>query len=149
MNYSLVVMPKNEKDLFYSSPEEYDDEVRGLIGHLRGDFGSGAEFHTTFWDRDVCAELKTQDFKDELDLVVNEWRKPGGVLHSLIDMEAFCDKHPSAKFEVWQSYRVYGFKLETEKHSYYIRCCPVIGEYQFYLYCYSRERLPEYLKTLE
>lgn len=44
----------------------------GCIGHLRADFGSGNEFNST-WNNHR-SDLKTQDFEDEFDAVINRLR---------------------------------------------------------------------------
>lgn len=45
----------------------------GCIGHLRGDMGrEGNSFYTTWFDHQE--DLKTQAFKDELDIVVTALR---------------------------------------------------------------------------
>lgn len=54
----------------------------GCIGHLRGDFdSSGNGFYTTWddhWDR-----WKTDEFKAELDEVINTLREGRGLLHNI------------------------------------------------------------------
>lgn len=37
-----------------------------------------------------------------------------------------------------ENLRYYGFHIDTEAHSYYVRVCPYIGDYS-YIYCYMRE----------
>jgi hypothetical protein len=35
---------------------------------------------------------------------------------------------------------VYGFRVDTGRHRYYIRCFPQGGDYNFYVYCYINEK---------
>ena len=65
-------------DLCYSQTEE-QDKVTGCIGHLRGDFGSGQEFYTSWFDH--RREYKTDEFKAELDEVVNAAGEGRAALH--------------------------------------------------------------------
>lgn len=133
-----------EKTLFYSHSEKDDEIACGSIGHLRGDFGNGTEFFTTFWVH--CYEFRTQHFKDELDIVINNLRKPGGLLNNLQAMTKYCYKHHTVKLTTWND-RTYGYKAESDMYSYYIRCCILRGDYNFYIYCYCRDRLLDFLET--
>ena len=143
LKYIVNVATEKESQLFYSSTENNQDRERGCIGHVRGDFGSGTQFHTTFWNH--CDELKTQEFKSELDTVVNQLRTTGELLNNLSAMSVYCDIQPKAKLSSWNDC-TYGYKVETDKYSYYIRCCTVRGEYNFYIYCYCREYLMQFLE---
>ena len=69
----------------------------GCIGHLRGDFdSSGNGFYTT-WD-DHWDKWKTDEFKAELDEVINTLREGKGLLHNRRDMAAFARANPDAAF---------------------------------------------------
>ncbi len=54
--YLLLEIERDEEYLLYSTPLQ--EQAR--IGHLRGDFGCGTEFWSTWWDQHE--ELKSQDF---------------------------------------------------------------------------------------
>ena len=60
-------------DLCYSQTEE-QDKVTGYIGHLRGDFGSGKQFFTTWWPHQNDM-LNTPEFKADIDRTVNWLRE--------------------------------------------------------------------------
>ena len=54
------------------------------IGHLRGDFASsGYGFYTTWFD--TRPQWKTDEFKKELDEVINSLREDKGLLHNRYD----------------------------------------------------------------
>ena len=42
---------------------------------------------------------------------------------------------------------VHGFKIITEKHTYYLRCNPRLGEYNLYVYCYNTQALDKFRNT--
>ena len=65
---------KEERQLFFAIENETRDY--GCIGHLRGDFGSGKEFWTT-WFPHTCHELNDEHFKTIFDAVINELRSEG------------------------------------------------------------------------
>ena len=86
------------------------------IGHLRGDFAtSGYGFYTTWFD--TRPQWKTDEFKKELDEVINSLREDKGLLHNRYDMSAFAKHYPESAFA--GSYCTeYGFRVDTEKHAF-------------------------------
>lgn len=132
--YPLQGIDRNEELLSFSGSAE----EQACIGHLRGDFGSGTEFWTTWWDHNE--ELKGQEFKDELDAVVNALWKDGP-LKNLSSMERYCWSHAQARMSPASGTNYYGFRVDTEKHRYYLRFLPQRGNYNFYIYCYQTDKL--------
>ena len=66
----------------------------GTIGHLRGDFATtGYGFYTTWFD--TRPQWKTDEFKADLDTVINALREDKGLLHNRYDMGAFARKYLS------------------------------------------------------
>lgn len=144
MDFTIRPMTQAERLYFYSESEQLMCQT-GCIGHLRGDMGrNGNEFHTSWFDHQP--DLKTQDFKDELDTVVNALRFDpayGGALASRGKLEAYCSAHPDSK--ITQDGHEYGFRLDTDKYAYMLRLNSNQGEYNFYVYCYVRERLDDHM----
>lgn len=135
MNLDIQVTAPEEDSLYYTDTEK--DLKTGCIGHLRGDFGSGGEeFWTSWWEHQGAP--KTQAFRNEFDELVNSLREQG-LLKSRNDMAEYCVKHPEALISSAWLRDSYGFRMDTEKHRYYIRCTPRPGDYNFYIYCYSKE----------
>ena len=89
IRYLLCPAFPEEAGLFYAQTPERDEEL-GAIGHVRIDFGyHGREgFYHTWWPRGP-EELNTQEFREELDRVVNDLRK--GVLKDLPSMRRYWD----------------------------------------------------------
>ena len=120
-------------------------EITGSIGHLRGDFGSsGNEFYTTWNDHNV--RLKTEDFKAEFDELINELRfENNGLLSSRDSIKLFGNALVESRFK--GSYTTeYGFRMDTENYSFLFRCNPTKGDYNFYCYCYVKDKLDEHIK---
>ena len=126
---------KEEQDLFYSDTDE--PKELGCIGHLRGDFGSdGREFWTT-WHPHQSHEFNDEQFKAIFDTVINELRKPGGVLCNRADMSAYC--RPQQTCRIPHPYgEQWGFRILTQDYAIYLRCMPRCGDYNFYAYCYNK-----------
>ena len=139
--YPLLETGKDEENLFFSS----DLQDKACIGHLRGDFGSGTQFYTTWWDHHE--ELKDQGFKDELDDVVNTLRKDGP-LKDLPAMQRFCGNRPQTRMSPQAGSEYFGLRVDTDKHRYYLRLCPMKGNYNFYIYCYKTALLERTIKAL-
>ena len=94
MAYEINAASPDESFLFYSNAER--DKELSCTG-LRGDFGrSGNEFWTTWWE--YVSELKTQVFREELDLFVNGLREQG-LLKDRSSMAAYCYKHQEARIK--------------------------------------------------
>lgn len=131
--FEVTIPPIEEKALFYSDSKK--DEQTGCIGHARGDFGkSGKEFWTT-WNPHQ-EKLNQAPFRTELNQVVNWLRQEGGPLHDLQTMKTFGNRlGGNAVLEASESY---GFKVETPKYEYRLRCTPLPGQYHLYCYCYDK-----------
>ena len=139
--YPLLETGRDEETRFFSS----DLQDKACIGHLRGDFGSGTQFYTTWCDHHE--ELKDQEFKDELDDVVNTLRKDGP-LKDLPSMQRFCREHPQTQMSPRSGSEYHGLRVDTAKHRYYLRFCPMRGNYNFYIYCYKTALLERAIKAL-
>ena len=122
----------NMTDWVYSG-KITDDVERQCIGHLRGDFGrSGDEFWTSWFDH--LPEFHTEAFTKEFQKIVNDLRKKGRLLHSMNTMRKLCREEESLQID-----ESYCFMTYTDRYLYCLRCIPLRGNYNFYLYCYDRE----------
>lgn len=135
-----------EQKYTYSQSVQLEGQT-GCIGHLRGDFAdSGYGFYTTWFD--TREQWKTDEFKAELDEVINELREDKGLLHNRYDMRAFARRYPVSAFQGNHCVE-YGFRADTEKHAFLFRCNPIRGDYNFYCYCYVREWLDRHMANAE
>lgn len=140
--YTIRPLTIEERKYTYAQSTQLRGQT-GSIGHLRGDFGSGEQFFTT-WD-EHNSRLKTPEFSSELDEVINELRSNAcGLLTSRRSMVDFARKYPESGFK--GSYTTeYGFRVDTEKYSYLFRCNPTQGDYNFYCFCYQKEWLNRHI----
>ena len=149
MEMELAVLPAKEKNYTYSQSQQISMQT-GLIGHLRADMDSdGQGFFSTWFD--FRKDLKTQEFKDEFDDVINALRSDeqyGGILASRFAMSKYCHAHAESAFE--GNYTTeYGFRVNTRDHAYLLRLNPSKGDYNLYCYCYRRDWLDQHLKKAE
>lgn len=142
MDLTMDSLKIEERKYTYAQSTQLRSQT-GSIGHLRGDFGSGEQFYTT-WD-EHNSRLKTPEFSSELDEVINELRSNAcGLLKSRRSMVDFARKHPESGFK--GSYTTeYGFRIDTDKYSYLLRCNPTQGDYNFYCFCYQKEWLNRHI----
>ena len=125
-------------DFCYSQSEE-QDKTTGCIGHLRGDFGSGKQFYTTWWPHQAD-RLNTPEFKADIDRTVNWLREQSASpLRDLDSMKRYCNRYEQICAIKGALLPSYGFMVKTKRYVYMLRCTPVKGDYQFYIYCYQRK----------
>ena len=132
MEHKFQKTIQDEYDHFFRLEGERAQRF-GFIGYLRADYGrSGREFWTTWLDGQEI--LKTQEFKDEFDEIINYLREA-----SLDPVE---DGPDVFKFHCLQNMRrrvmdtAVRFKIVTANHSYYFRCQPQVDDYHLYVMCF-------------
>lgn len=135
-------------DLYFSQNDE-KDKRNGCIGHLRGDFGSGKQFFTTWWPHQNDT-LNTPEFKRDIDSTVNWLREqPDSPLLDFDTMKRCCTRYmPSCEIKGGAAPSC-GFMMKTNGYVYMLRCTPMKGDYNFYCYCYRRQELEKSLAQQE
>ena len=118
----------------------------GLIGHLRADMDSDGNGFFSSWE-DYRKELKTDEFKDEFDKVINSLREEGDILFNRKSLAKYCYSSPQAKMNNEQDY--YGVRVDTQKYAYLCRLNPNKGEYNLYCYCYIKDWLDKHIRSAE
>lgn len=145
MSLTIRPLPPAERKYTYAQSRQLIGQT-GSIGHLRADFGDGEQFYSTWFDHQE--DRKTQEFKNELDNVINSMRLAAdGILASWSRMAAYCRRHPESRYGPDSS--DYGVRADTEQYAYLLRLNPNRGEYNLYAYCYVRESLDRHLKNAE
>lgn len=142
MELKITSMTPADRLYAYNQSSQLEGQT-GCIGHLRGDFGCGQEFYTSWFDH--RREYKTDEFKAEFDEVVNTLREKDGLLCTRGSMTRFCYQNPEAEFE-GNYCAEYGFKVQTPQHTYMLRCNPNYGDYNFYLYAYVSRFLEHHME---
>ena len=131
-DFPLKAALPDEKALFYSC----GSEILPRIGHIRADFGSsGKEFWHSWFPGDT-ATLNTPEFRAELHVLMECLRTD--LLSSREGMHQYLREHPGLLLED-SCIKVVGYRMQTEKYVYYIRCAPARGCYDCYVTCYANE----------
>ncbi len=135
----LFPMEPEQTRMFFSSLDDAEDKASGCIGYMRGDFDS--RLYTTWWPRCWDREYNNDLFKQDIQRVV-DWLRIGSLpLKNLETMDAFCRRHEECRIP-GQEERSYGFRIESGKFRYMLRCTPLKGYYHVYLYCYRKDIAP-------
>lgn len=135
---SLRPMIETERMYCYSQSAQIEGQT-GLIGHLRGDMGYDGSGFITSWT-DHRPDLKTNEFKQEFDTVINALRSDpafGGILKNLSSLTRYGHNHPESAFTN-DYYTDFGFRADTEKYSYFLRLNGREKDYNLYCYAYYR-----------
>ncbi len=145
---NLSIRPIKPEEIPFSYKQSQNDNIEsGCIGFLRGDFDtSGKGFYTTWEDK--VKFLKTDEFKREFDDVINSLRFGyGELLKDRSSLSAYCQNKPDGVIEGNYT-KEYGFRVDTDEHSYILRCNPTKGDYNFYVYAYDRETFEKHLNEI-
>ena len=132
----MAASNKPKKEWFYSTP--LTDPF--CLGHLRIHFGrDGDEFWSSFFEHANTDSLMTGALHTEINQNMRRFYDMGITAH-LKGMRAYCAAHPEAAIAVlWDGCtKEYGFRMESEHLTFYIRCRPIRGDYQAYVYVYTR-----------
>ena len=143
MDLDMRALTEKEDKYTFSNSMQISMQC-GLIGHLRADMDSDGNGFFSSWE-DYRKELKTDEFKDEFDKVINSLREEGDILYNRKSLAKYCYSSPQAKMNNEQDY--YG--VDTQKYAYLCRLNPNKGEYNLYCYCYIKDWLDKHIRSAE
>ena len=130
-----------DKYTFAQSPQIASQT--GLIGYLRADMDTDGNGFFSTWN-DWRKDLKTDEFKQEFDEIINSLREEGDILHNRAALSKYCHSTPQARMNT--DYEYYGIRVDTERYAYLLRINPNKGEYNLYCYCYRRDWLDDHIR---
>jgi hypothetical protein len=142
-------MTQAEQKYSYTQSQQLLSQC-GCVGYLRGDFDSGGYGFYSTWN-DHCTRYKTDEFKAELDTVINDLRfdeQYGGLLKDRNSMSQYCREHKEGSFN-GNYCTEYGFRVDTENYAYLCRCNTNKGDYNFYIYPYVAKWLDAHIQNAE
>ena len=145
MDLDMRALTEKEDKYTFSNSMQISMQC-GLIGHLRADMDTDGNGFFSSWE-DYRKELKTDEFKDEFDKVINSLREEGDILYNRKSLAKYCYSSPQAKMNNEQDY--YGVRVDTEKYAYLCRLNPNKGEYNLYCYCYIKDWLDKHIRSAE
>jgi len=114
----------------------------GSMGCLQGSVGGCVEDFCQAW-HDIWKAYKPEDFQTELDTVIQALRSEKyRILRSRRDMAEYAGKFADSMFPSKDSWEC-GFRVDTERQAYLIRCSPSVGNFD--IYCYVAEHLDRHM----
>ena len=147
MELHIRALTEAERKYTYKQSTQLEGQT-GSIGYLRGDFGKhGNEFYTTWFD--IRPVWKSESFQSELDEVITALRSDEyGLLKDSATMSHFGRAQDDSIFE-GNYCTEFGFRVDTERHSFLLRCNPTKGDYNFVCHCFVKELLDRHMKNAE
>ena len=118
MEAEMTLRPMTAAEQMYSYSQSQQISMQtGLIGYLRADMDSNGKGFFSSWNgfRD---SLKSEDFKQEFDEVLNELREDGNFLHDRNTLGRCCYRTPDSSFH--NDRNEYGFRADTDHYSWVI-----------------------------
>lgn len=139
--FEMREIKPNEQVYTYRQSQQLDMQT-GLIGYVRADMGSlGNEFFHT-WN-EYRKDLNTQDFKDELNVVIDTLRKEGNFLADRDTLMRLCYQNIETSYH---NGREFGIRVDTPERAYLMRLNPNKDEYNLYCYCYRKDWLDSHIE---
>lgn len=139
--FTVVPAPKDEHRYCFAHDNPLVQQA--CVGHLRGYFESTEGPYNTRWF-DQNSLLNSAAFATEFDNIVNALRE-NGLLSDLRTMNARCNRFPDAVIKTqWR--KEMAFRVETDQRTYFLRCIPSKGDYNFYFFCYDKHALMEAMR---
>ena len=126
MNLNIREMLPKERDYAYTQSYQLMSQS-GCIALMRGDFGNGG-----------------RTFYPEFDSVIKEFYKVG-ILADRDSMLEYCCARPDGRF-MGNFSREYGYRVDTDKYTYLLRCIPAPGDNNFYCYAYVSDLLNSHME---
>ena len=137
-----------EEDIYSFRQNNQIASQCGFIGYLRGDFGpAGADFFSEWFD--YRKDLKTPEFKQEFDAIINDLREEGDILHDKKSLAKYFNTTPQAHMKELafdKSSVCCGVRVDTEKYTYLFRLNPSSGDYNVAVHCYVKEWLDQHMR---
>lgn len=149
MDMKIKPLTPVERKYTYTQSQQIIGQT-SCIGHLRGDMDTDGNGFFTSWD-DHSPTRNDDAFKAEFNAVINALRFDeafGGILKDRTALAVYCRSNPASAFD-GNYCQEYGFRVDTEKHSYLMRLNPSKGDYNFYVYAYVREFLDRHMEHAE
>ena len=145
--YTLKPLSRAEQLYAYKQSQQIAGQT-GCFGYYHGDFGESGVDYNAVWFGNSNVEM-TDDFRNDLAEVMEEFGNESKAVHPFADrkaMSAFCLQNRNAAMKGNFS-EEYGFRLDTERYSYFIRMEPhQKGDYDFYVFAYETRWLDRHMK---
>ncbi|WP_418375803.1 hypothetical protein [Agathobaculum sp.] len=94
--------------------------------------------------------LNAPEFKADIDRIVNWLREqPDSSVRDFDTMKRCCTYYQRSCAIEDAILPSYAFLVESKQYAYMLRCAPIKGEYNFYIYCCQRDTFEKYRAQLK
>ena len=148
MELSIRPMTEQEHLYCYTQSSQLRGQT-GCIGYLRADLDRDEQSFLTSW-HGFQSNLNTEEFRQEFEEVLDKLRfseSGDAFLKNRTSLGKYCYSHPESVIDSIRN--DFGFRVDTEKHTYMMRLHPNKGEYGLYCYCYERDWLDGHMREAE
>ena len=119
----------------------------GSIGVMYGGYKSDKEFYSRFYD--LNERWKTREFEEGLENLLHILRSDkDGFMQNLDTMREYTACHPQNAFQGKEGTE-YGFRADTEKYAYVMRCNPAKENDNVEIHCYVKKWLDQHISKAE
>lgn len=141
----MEIRPLTQEERKYTYPQSMQLQGQtGSIGRLQGNLGIGGTEYNQSWT-DYWERYQSDDFQRELDGIVNALRSEEcGLLADRNTMKAYVSAYPESAFQGNHN-KEYGFRVDTDRNAYLIRCNLSRNDTHFDCYCYMSEYLDRHM----
>lgn len=144
----MEIRPLTEAEQKYAYEQSMQISMQtGSIGVMHGGYKSDKEFYSRFYD--LNERWKTGEFEEGLENFLNILRSgKDGFMQNLDTMREYTSGHPQNAFP-GKDGTEYGFRADTEKYAYLMRCNPAKENDNVEIHCYVKEWLDHHIKEAE
>lgn len=144
----MEIRPLTEAEQKYAYEQSMQISMQtGSIGVMHGGYKSDREFYSRFYD--LNERWKTGEFEEGLENFLNIVSSDkDGFMRNLDTMREYTSCHPQNAFPGKEGTE-YGFRADTEKYAYVMRCNPAKENDNVEIHCYVKEWLDHHIKEAE
>ncbi len=144
----MEIRPLTEAERKYAYEQSMQISMQtGSIGVMHGGYKSDREFYSRFYD--LNERWKTGEFEEGLENFLHILcSDKDGFLQNLDTMREYTAGHPQNAFQ-GKDAAEYGFRADTEKYAYLMRCNPAKDNDNVEIHCYMKEWLDRHIKEAE
>ena len=144
----MEIRPLTEAEQKYAYEQSMQISMQtGSIGVMHGGYKSDREFYSRFYD--LNERWKTGEFEEGLENFLNIVSSDkDGFMRNLDTMREYTSCHSQNAFPGKEGTE-YGFRADTEKYAYVMRCNPAKENDNVEIHCYVKEWLDRHIKNAE
>lgn len=146
-DWTIQPLTTEERKYAYRQSQQIAMQT-GFVGYLRAELDENGSGFYSSWEG-FNDRLKTDEFKNEFDEVLNDLRSDDcGLLKNRRTMSEWGYQNPESEFQ-GNFAKEYGFCVRTKEHTYLLRCIPQQGDTNLYCFCYESKWLDNHMKRAE